>query len=280
MFLTQLLKGTDMDIYIHINKRYDSIRDDIIKDQRIFISNNNVEISWGDDGILRAYLHMLGEIMNSGREYHYVLFNTGQDLLIREGLDDYLAGQKNKIFVYGYADDRERRAFIMHRWPEYYRKLMNFKLHPIKILRRLRLDFYRRFPFNEKKTEYNTSDIVFYYNDMWASYPFEVAEYIYKFWKATPSFFDIYKDALVPEEAFFLTIIMMSKYKSWVSFDETGKSNDLFCIRGINNGHPLVNTFDDVKELESSGQFFSRKFDIRVDKNVVEYFYNKITKEA
>ena len=67
IFLNQLLKATDMDIYIHINKRCDSLREQLLKDERIIIPSDNVEITWGSDEILKAILLMFRHIQESGR---------------------------------------------------------------------------------------------------------------------------------------------------------------------------------------------------------------------
>ncbi len=277
MFLNQILKGTTMDIYIHINKLLDdgSLRQQLIKDDRILISNNNVPISWGDDGIMRAYLQLMKEALESGKKYQYLLLGTGQDLLIRNGLDEFLESQKGKVFIYGHEDNRERRSYVMHHWSSKYRRLMNFKFNPYKIIRRFRIEFFKLFPICEKATKIDLRGWTFYYNDMWACYPSDVALYLVNYWHDNPKFMEIFDDALVPEEAYFLTIIMRSEYKNRVEFNN-GKSNDLYKIKGFGNGHPYTNTMKDIEELDSSGQFFSRKFDIRVDKDVIDYYCNKI----
>ena len=273
IFLDQILKGTTMDIYIHINKLLDDgvLRRQLLKDERIRISNNNVAISWGDDGIMRAYLQLMKEALESGIEYNYIMLGTGQDLIIRPGLDQYLNDQNNRIFIYGYQDNKERRSYVMHHWSPKYRRMMNFKLNPYKIIRRFRIEFFKLFQICEKKTKVDVSDWTFYYNDMWAAYPREVAKYLVDYWQNNGDFMSMFNDALVPEEAYFLTIIMRSKYSKWVFFDNEGKSNDLYRIRGIANGHPYINTMKDIEDLNKSNLFFSRKFDIRKDKQVIDY---------
>lgn len=282
MYLDQLLVGTDMDIYLHVDKNVDSeaFRDKLLKNKRIRITNNNVPVRWADYGLQLAYLNVTKEIIETGIDYNYILWGTGQDLLIRGGVDNFLAQYGKKIFIHGYEDNKRRRAFVMHKWSDNYRRLIDFKLHPVKIMRRARLEFYTLFQIWEKKTEVDFSDVVFYYNDQWAAYPLEVAKYIVDFWQNNPGYMKIFEDALVTEEAFTLTIIMRSKYKDWVEFDNKGESHDLFYLKGFGNGHPYVVRMDDISTLEASGKFFSRKFDIRKDKEVVDYFCNKIKREA
>ena len=70
----------------------------------------------------------------------------------------------------------------------------------------------------------------------------------------------------------------MSKYKDRIEFDEEGFTHNLTYLKPAENGHTPANTSDDIDKLDNSGCFFSRKFDLNVDKNAVMYYYNKICK--
>jgi len=275
LFLEQLLKDTDMDIFIHINKLYDSIRSELIKNDRIYVPKNNLEITWGDDNILRAILLMAKEVLDTHMDYRYILVNTGQDLLIKKGIDEFLSTQ-TKIFIDGHLEDRRRRAYVMHKWPNYYRRLIDNKLNPYKIARRLRIEFFTLLPILEKKTRFDTCNIKFYYNEFWCALPKEVVEYVLDFCTRNPDFMEIYYDGLVPEEAFLLTLLMTSKYKKLIEFDEKGYSKNLTYLKGASNGHTQVNYLRDIEALDGSGMFFSRKFDINFSNEAVMHYYNKI----
>ena len=276
IFLNQLLKATNMDIYIHINKRYDSIREQLLKDERIIIPSDNVEITWGSDEILKAILLMFRHIEESGNEYGHVLINTGQDLLVKKGLDDYLEANKKQIFFEGYQQDARRRAFLLYNWPSQYRQLMDSKWNPNKILRRLRIELFTRgWPFGKKKLSVDTKKIVFYRNWFWGAIPYEVMNYILDYTEKNTEYMGIYSNALVPEEGFFLTLIMRSQYNDWVHF-VNGRSNSLTSVLSRSNGHPTVVKYEDIQEIDHSEFYFARKFDIRIDKKVIQYYNDKI----
>ena len=278
IFLTQLLKNTSMDIFIHINKRYDNIREQLLKDERVFISTNNIEITWGSDEVLKATLLMLREVANSGSEYGHVLINTGQDLLVKKGIDNYLAEHRKQIFFEGYKQDARRRAFLLYKWPARYRQLMDSKFNPNKILRRFRIELFSKgWPLGKKKLSIDTRNIEFYRNWFWGAIPMEVVRYILYFVDNNPSYMEIYENALVPEEGFFLTLIMQSEYKDWVNFHD-GHTDSLTNVLARSNGHPIVVKYEDIEEIDNSPFYFARKFDIRTDKKVVEYYQNKISK--
>lgn len=276
MFLRQLLETTEMDIYIHINKRYDNLRDSLLKDERISITKNNIEITWGGDGLLNAVLLMLKEVKETGKLYGHVLVNTGQDLLIKKGLDEFLEEHKGQVFYEGYEQDKRRRAFLLYEWPDRYRQLMDSKWNPNKIIRRLRLELFSRgYPFSKKKVTVDTEKIVFYRNWFWGALPYEVMTYILNYVEANPEYMGIYRNALVPEEGFFMTLIMMSPFKDRIQF-KNGRSDSLTNVLSRSNGHPIVVKYEDIEELNKSPFFFARKFDSRVDDKVVNYYYELI----
>ena len=211
-----------------------------------------------------------GEAERGG--YQYILLCSGQDLLVRDGLDAFLTDNYGKVFTEGYFDDRTRRAFLLHDWPDRYRNLMDFTFHPVKMMRRLRLEIFKAgIPLAVKKVNYDVSSINFYLNLFWAAMPTFIVEYIIDFLDKNPTFWEIYDKALVAEEGFFLTIIMNSQYKNCVDFID-GKCHALTYSVHTRKGHSSVITMKDIDAIKASGRFFARKFDIRADKEVVAYF--------
>ena len=275
IFIRQLLGNQDNDIYIHVNKKNEPLKEKIIKDKRVYISDQNIEITWGSDEILKALIIMLRQVVSSRKEYQYIIVNSGQDLFVRSGLDDFLSSNFGKVFIDGYMDDRNRKAFLLHDWPDRYRTLIDFKFHPIKLLRRLRLELFKAgIPIDVKKVDYDVSSIVFYRNWFWCAMPDFIGKYIIDFLDNNPTFWEIYDKALVPEEGFFSTIIMNSKYKDCIDYQD-GKSSSLVYDGPRKNGHSGVITMSDIENIKNSGKFFARKFDIGKDREVVEYFANQ-----
>lgn len=272
LFLSQLLSMPETEVFIHVNKKNESIKKSISNDDRIHISNNNISIEWGSDSILKALIIMLREVKKSQNSFDYVFLSSGQDLLVRNGIDDYLDEHNGEIFIDGYEADRRERAFLLYNWPDKYRKLMDSKLNPNKIMRRIRLELFKRgVPFAKKEVEYDTETIKFYRNWFWCAMPEEVAEYIIDFLDNNPRFWSIYENALVPEEGFFSTIIMNSPYADRIKYKD-GRSESLTYDGPRSNGHSSVIRMADIVNIEKSGKFLARKFDYRVDNNVVQYF--------
>lgn len=276
IFINQLLADPDNDIFIHVNKKNETLKKDIIKSKRVFVTDNNIEITWGSDDILKAVIIMLRQVKKSRNDYKYVMLCSGQDLQVRDGLDKFLTDNYGKVFVDGYEDDKKRRAFLLHEWPERYRRLIDFKLHPIKLFRRFRLEIFKLgIPINIKEVNYDVSAVTFYRNWFWSAMPDFIVDYIIDYLDRNPTFWEIYDNALVPEEGFLSTIIMNSQYKDCIDYID-GRSQSLTYDGPRKNGHSSVITIDDIDAIKNSGKFFARKFDIRKDRDVIEHFVNHI----
>ncbi len=277
VFVEQLLSDTTMDVYIHLNKRYESLREEIIQNDRVIVSHNNIEVEWGGDTIIKAVLNMLREVRFSGKEYGQILIATGQDMLIKKGLDDFLTSNCGEVFLEAYKDDKRRRAFLLHNWPERFKHRIDFKFNPTKMERRLRLELFTLgLPLAKKKVSYDTKNIIFYRNWFWGAIPAEIVDYILKFLDDNPTFWEIYEGSLIADEGLIVTILMMSPYKDRIKFKKNGRSDSLTHIMSRSNGHPKTITMSDVAELDNSNLYLARKFDYRVDREVVDYYLDKI----
>uniref|UniRef100_UPI002368A394 beta-1,6-N-acetylglucosaminyltransferase n=1 Tax=Bacillus hominis TaxID=2817478 RepID=UPI002368A394 len=113
----------------------------------------------------------------------------------------------------------------------------------------------------------------FYHGSSWFCIPLDVAKYIIEFLEQNSWYYYLFKYALCPDEWFFQTIIMNSDFKCQVI------NNNLVYLRWgedyTNKNHPIVFTLKDVDSIESSNQYFARKFDRSVDEEVIGYFANR-----
>ena len=283
LFIKQLVHDGSTDVYIHVNKDYKQIENDINVCEHVFLIKNSVSISWGNDKILEAIMLSFEEICKKNT-YEYVLITTGQDLLIREGLDEYLSSCGDRVFIDMSLNDLKRanqtaRARLLHKWPKMYLKRLDFKFNPIKILRKIRIGLAKKgLCLFRKKVYKRAKNSAFFYSTFWAAMPISVANYLLKEYQKE-EVKKIYTDAMCPEEHFFATLIMNSSFKDKIIFVD-GKSNSLTFAKAMINNHPPILTMEDIPMLESTECFFARKFNINQDKNVVYYFVNKITKEG
>lgn len=275
IFTEQILSDPESEVFIHINKLCENIIPQIKVDDRIHICKNNVEIYWGDDGILRAILNSYKEVLQSPKEFEYVFVCTGQDLLVKTDIDNYLALYPNKVIIEEQQADgdfyhRYIRGRLLYKWPVLYRRKYDFRYHPLRIMRALH---YRLtlmgWPIMRKKIEYDTSHMVFYKDWFWCAVPIDIVKYINDFIECNPKYMTIYKDAYIPEEGFITTLL-----KNGGLGDRLVSLSTTY-IKPMRNNHPPILKIDDIDAIECSGCLFARKFDMRVDSIVIEYFRSK-----
>ena len=258
------------DVFIHVSKKNEDIKKEITSNEHIFISDKNITTTWGSDELLKAILIMIESVLSAPPNYEYILICSGQDLLVKKGLDSFLENNKGKVFIEGQADNKRRRAFLLYKWPVKYRQLIN-NINFTRILRRFRIAlFIHGFPFCKKKVSYDVSKLVFYHSFFWCALPREVAEFLLSK-SHDSSFMSIYEGGLTAEEGFLLTIIMNSNYSNRVVF-ENGKTKSLTFTKPFKNNHPPIIDMEDIKSITDSGAFFARKFNIASHKDVVDYY--------
>ena len=98
-YLNKLLEF-DSEIFIHIDKKNYSIKDEILKNKRINIlpEEKSYSVDWGGINMIKATLALINEVKNSSIKFDYVWLVSGQDYVINKPkvVLNYL--QKNKEF--------------------------------------------------------------------------------------------------------------------------------------------------------------------------------------
>ncbi len=276
ILIKQLISDNQTDVFVHVDKKNENIKSKIIKNENIFIIDNNINVEWGSDSLLNAQLLACKEVINK-KKYEYLISCSGADIMIKNGLDDFLEKNKGTVFIDSYEQDKVRRIYLLRKWPSSMRKLRDNMHDPHRIFRRLLIEMYKKgFPVFRKKVDYNISEITFYKCWFWFAMPIEVVEYILEFISKNETFMQIFEGALVADEGFWATIIMNSAYKDRIKYNNKLSKSLTFLYKLNRNSHPPVLTMKDIDILESSNMYFARKFDINVDKTVIEYFYNKV----
>lgn len=278
IFTNQILSDKESHAFIHINKLCEDIIPKINSGERVHISKNNVAIHWGSDEILTAILNLLRDVLTSNIVFDCVFICTGQDLLVRTDIDAYLSKYPNKVIIQELKAERDFydryvRGRLLYKWPEIYRRKYDFRYHPFKILRALHYRItLKGWPIMKKKVKYDTTGMTFYKDWFWCALPIDIVNYIISFVDNNPEYMSMYEGAFIPEEGFITTLL-----KNHNLGDRIVNMSTTF-IKPMVKDHPPILTIEDVEKIEESGCLFARKFDIRIDKEIVEYFRNKFNR--
>lgn len=279
VFTEQILSDPESEVFIHVNKLCESIIPKINLNERIHISRKNIAIHWGSDEILQAELIMMREVLDCKKQFDYTIICTGQDLLINNDIDSFLQRNNGKVIIEickkeGDFYDRYVKARLLYKWPEIYRRKYDFRYHPFRIMRaiRYRYTLTGKWPFSKKKVDYDVSNMTFYKDWFWSAIPMDIVAFIINFLDQNPTYWSIYKNGYIPEEGFVTTLLKNNGMGDRI-LDMT-----MTYIKPMINNHPPIFTISDIPELEKSGCSIARKFDMRVDSNVIEYFKKKLIK--
>lgn len=230
--------------------------------------------------MMRAVFASFEEILSNGKRYDWFIITTGQDLLVRKGLDEFLSKNVGKVFLDARKDRKNFDIILPRRVPAFlcddsYSKPL---YHPKRLMMSIyfRLMKYGIIPL--KNISYDYSQLSFYYSFNWSVMPYDVFVACAKFVENTLGFKELYYGTLLPEDGFLATLIMNSKYADCVVWKDENQSETLTFHSQI-VVHPKILTEKDIPEIESSNCFFARKFDSSVDKNVIDYYKNLILKK-
>jgi hypothetical protein len=275
-FVRQLAGDGNADVYIHVDaKCEDAMVRAIHAGGCVSLLEERVPVAWGDFSVIEATLRLLRAVRASGKTYDFITLNSGQDLLIRHGLREHLAANRDRVFLSAKRiepADPENNAWKI-RWPRVTRNLYDSPFHPYRLLRAALVRCYR-WNLNLRPNPLALPEGWSFYRDaQWFCVPGGVADYILDYLDQHPDYCRLFQDALAPDEFFFTTLIMNSPYAAQVTGAHLTHLNFGKSLRDKN--HPVVATMDDIPSMEDSGRFFARKFDQSLDGNAIRYFCEK-----
>lgn len=274
-FINQLISDDQADVYIHIDKKkYDELNSKIVKHKNVIILQQSIDVYWGDISQVDATILLLRKVLESKKKYDFICLNSGQDLLVKQDLKDYLLIHNNNIFMTVREFRKDKLSLIKIRWPKITRRRYN-AFHPFRLLRTLIFRLYNRGINLLPNSKSFPAEYSFYKGSSWFCMPLEVARYVSEFTIDNKWYYDFFKDSLIADEMFFQTLIMNSKYKS-----DVVNSNLMYLKWGgtlKTKNHPLNLTIDDIDKIKDSQNFFARKFDAYCDEAIIDYFANNVT---
>lgn len=272
-----LANGSDTDIYIHLDKKSEKLKSEIIQNEHVFFIKNSVSVKWGDDTMMKAVFASFDEIAHNGKTYDWFIITTGQDLLVKKGLDNFLNANPGKVFLDARSDKPSIPILLTHKVPSF---LCNdsYSLpfyHPKRLMMSL---YFRLIKYNiipKKQIEYDTSKLKFMYSFNWSVMPYKVFSSCADFLSTNPHYKKLYQRTLLPEDGFLATLIINSQYAGDIVWKDEIHTRSL-TFHDEFDVHPKVIRISDVDEIKNSDCYFARKFDSKIDKQVIEYYKHLI----
>lgn len=273
LFIDQLLKYGDCDIYIHVDTKAEEIIKDINCNEHVKVFSK-YNVRWGSFEIVKAAIFLMEKIKQSEIRYTHMYFGSGQDMLVKNGLYSYLSDNPDSIFLrINKKIDNNDRASARYRicWPK--ALMIRNDWHIYRFIRII-IQYLCKigivlFP-NKKEYKINVD---FYEGRTWFIAPIDVLNYILKFVEENQDFVIYWENSLASDLMFFQTIIMNSSFKDKV------KDELMFVNFGKTFGtmnHPVTITMEDIDKIEQNNFYCARKFDYSNNKDIIDYYMNNV----
>jgi len=273
--LAELLDDPRNDIYIHVDKKAafdpDSLAGACRHSSLKFVTKRR-KVNWGGVSIMLSEMELLKESTSAGRYSYYHLI-SGMDLPIKDNDAIYGFFEKNNgkefISYWEFNEETEMRVHYYTPFPESNRNFI------MKFLNKQARNL-------QKKAGYRINDgIDFKYASQWFSITDGLARYILskEDW-AVRTFGHSY----ICDEIFAATIAWNSPYREnlYVSRPAGNKDVNESNMRYIDWNssksirHPWTFRLDDYDRLMGIPHLWARKFDERIDSEIIDKIYNKL----
>ena len=277
MLLGQLLSDEQADVYVHIDRKSrEKMAGEILADPRVTVLEESISVVWGDISYADAVILLLRAIVRSGKGYDYVCFISGQELMVRSGFKEFLAEHRGQSFFDIFEVDikSDAGAHFMVKYPKCMRKLFD-SLHPYRIMRMVIRKLYglgiNLFP---NRAEFFRG-MRLYAGILFFCETYDLAKYMVAYMEENPWYYDAFRDLYLPDTILFNTLAMNSPFAGNIVNQPFGYQRITY-DGPTKHEHPKIFTSEDIREIEDSGCYFARKFDLRADRGVMEYFIKKV----
>jgi hypothetical protein len=256
--LVQRLRGPGVHFVLHLDANSSGPEWDLLTNELTgpdVLWAPRVTCRWGDFSLVHATLGCLKALNNLDTDFDFVTLLSGQDYPVkpRSFFSEYLASRRGQclMFIYPFPfPDWVNGGY--HRLPTWRIPLPG---KPRRILPPQLVGFrHKKLPFGYHP----------FGGSQWWCLPGEAVQYVHEFVEAHPVFVHYFRQAMIPDEMFFHTILGNSH------FEIDPGSNNITYAKWRGGPNPIVLTAADLDEITDSDYLFARKFDINEDPELLD----------
>ena len=260
------LSHEHIDFFLHVDQKSD-IQKQITHSNNVHFVKEPIDVQWGHFSQIECILKCFALVKEHGH-YNYIHIISGQDLPLvsSEVIMNYFEENPGKELVkHVQLPNASEMWGCFYRVSVYYPRFMISRFKPITKLRNRYIDFVMSVPF--LKRDLSALPPKLYKGSNWFSITGACMEHILDFTTSSPSYVHFFRNTFCGDEIFFHSIILNSKFKDSVV-------NDIKRYTDWDTGpeFPRTLTLEDYKRIEEKGKgcFWGRKFDMDVDKTIIE----------
>ncbi|KEO75145.1 beta-1,6-N-acetylglucosaminyltransferase [Anditalea andensis] len=255
--LVQSLQHKDVDIFISIDLKTDISPFLIFEEfDNVFFIKKRINVYWGDYSLVQSTLIGFEEILSSGRDYGFLNFISGSDypLTSPDLFIEFLKKEPNTAFMEYYPIEDE--------WQEAIPRIRNYHLGYFRIKGMYTIQKLMNAVLPKRVMPYQMIAVG---RSQWFTLPMACVRYILDFLRQNPKVERYFKMVWGSDEIIFQTILYNSPFKSIL------KNDNLRYIDWTAGGvSPKQLTMEDRDDLQQSGKFFARKFNMDLDAVILD----------
>ena len=263
-----ILDDENIDFFIHIDKKCKAFpKDEVLQacnKSRIYFINR-ISVAWGGYSLIKCTLLLMENASKGKYDYYHLI--SGVDLPIKRKADilGFFENNPKKQYIHFEQNSIQPKYFDRIKYHYFFQdtgkrifKIFNLVIRTLEKI--LGVD----------RTKHNIVK-KFQYGANWFSITHELVEYVLtkQDWIRKT-----FKYAYCGDELFIQTIVVNSSFVDQLS-DRAFDGDYISCLRYIDwkRGNPYVFRKEDFKALIDSPFLFARKFDLRIDADIVDEIY-------
>lgn len=275
--LLQMLDHPRNDLFIHMDIKNNQFDPETVystvKHSHVYLTER-MSITWGDYRQVFARIHLIQKARETGENYCYYHFISGEDLPIQ-----------TQDYIHQFFDENAGKEFVNYEWEEfpYHSRVRYYYLFQDKAGRGRSLYKWifrgldrASIACQKLFKVWRNPEVPFGKGEAWASITKDMADYILDNRKDVEKWF---KYTFCGDEEWFQTVADASGLSKNLYRPKTEKQTcDIMRLIDWNRGDPYVFRSEDWEELRDSDMLWARKFDARVDSQIIEKLRDYYTK--
>ncbi len=256
--LCNLLVKTNVDVYVHIDKKAElkEFKKEVSNPEITFIQNR-VNTQWGGFTIVETIIKSYDEILNKSA-YDYICNVSGQDLPIKkiEDILNHLEIHNGKEFIENIPYTNE-----LGWWKENKIRVEKYSFINLNLIGKYKLERIVNAINPGRKPPHN---VTFSGNSGWFCLTQDAVKFIISSYKTDKRLTNFFRYVWGADEIYFSTVLYNSPFRDKMVGNLV---HTVWEKEGVH--HPKVFTMNDINDLSSSNKFFARKFDVNVDQEII-----------
>ena len=288
--LLQKLTHEDVDIFVHIDKKCTFGPNDLKTPENVYFTQKRIDAGLFEFSLLEAEFELIRTAKNHG-DYRYYALVSGQCYPLHKmtTIHDFLAESYPKPFIdiiaptkNNYVTRMFQHIWILKRFKlntyDYLKK--HFSLKMFKIIKYIPAGFVfivsmiKELIYKSPHARLVQLGYVNCAGAQWWIFPDRISDIMLQERENIP-FCEAISDAFGGDETFFQTAIMTHKEECGIELDEQGNYMERRWFHIFHEGHPIILCKNNYEQLCESNMLFARKFDINIDREILDMLDEK-----